>query len=303
MASERSGRSLDAVEADRYWGRLAVRERLANPWETLRLVLWRGALLFWNAELTLDHGPRQDPNPLRWLAPLPFAAVLGLAAAGIAIVGFGRTGGWGVWGAVLACAVTPLVFFVSSRYRLPMVSVLCLPAGAGLAALVLPSFGITPRRRVVGAIVLLGVIAGSLSPSLSARGRDLLAQADGAGFLNRGRAWLRNGDLERAEADLRQANERHPGWSPAQYELGRLLAGTGRIDEAETYLRLSLANEPKYANAACALGRLLNRTGRHSEALPLLRSGLESEPRHPVCREGLVVALSAAEGENGGGGP
>ena len=288
VASQRSGRQLDGVEADRYWGREAVRARLADPSGTVKLILRRASLLVWNAELTLTAGPRQDPNPLRWLAPLPFAVLLGLAAASLVAAGWRGSGGWIVWSSVAACAVAPLLFYVSSRYRLPMASMLCLPAGAGLAALIRPPADRPLCRRWLALGLALMVMLGSIAVP----GGEFLAQADAAGLVNRAKAWMRVSDLARAEADYRSALELHPGWAPALFKLGELLFESGRGAEAETYYARALQAQPEYADAACALGRQLNQSARHEQALPLLRQGLQFDPEHDVCWHNLVAALA-----------
>jgi Tfp pilus assembly protein PilF len=291
VASERLGRELDPVEADRYWGREALRERLARPGETVRLLLWRMALLGWSEELTLVMGPRQDPNPLRWLAPLPFAALVGLAVAGLVCVGWRGTGGSTIWGALVACASAPLLFYVCSRYRLPFAALLCLPAGAGLAALVRPPASLAASRRIGGWLALGLALAGSLTVP----GDSLLAQGDAAGLVARARAWNRAGSTLRAEADLRSAIARNPGWAPAGHELAELLDQMGRTAEAEAAFRDVVATSPRYANAACGLGALLNRSGHHDEAVRALRQGLEAEPAHEGCWHNLLVALALLE--------
>jgi tetratricopeptide (TPR) repeat protein len=287
LAGKRSGLPLDDVEADRWWGRQALRERWRRPGETARLLLWRAALLSWSAELALDMGPRQDLNPLRWASPLPFAVILGLAAAGITLVGWRGTGGWPVWGAVAACAITPLAFYVASRYRLPMVAMLCLPAGAGLAALFRPRAEI--RSRWIGLVVVGVVIAGSLLVPAG----DLLAQSDAGGISQRAWAWRQVGGRQEAEADLRRSLELLDTSAPAWVQLGDLLELTGRRGEAEKSYRRALELHPGYAPAACALGQLLRIEGRDAEAVPVLRQGLKSHAFLGVCWNHLVGALTA----------
>jgi len=291
LAGQRSGRPLDPVEADRFWGRQALRERLADPLGSLRLAGRRLLLVAANAELTLDTGPRQDVNPLRHAAPLPFAVLLGLAAAGVVAAGWRGTGGWTLWSAVLACAAAPLIFYVSSRYRLPLASMLCVPAGVGLAALWRAPAGCTPPRRRLALLWGAVLCAGSFA---NAGAAAPLAAGDAAGLLQRGMAWARAGDLARAEADFRRAQERQPGWAPAHVFLADILERSGRTGEAEVLYRQALELQPGYASAACHLGQSLNLTGRHAEALPFLRRGLAAWPFHEVCWNHLVSALAFA---------
>jgi tetratricopeptide (TPR) repeat protein len=285
IARERTGLALDDVEADRWWGRQAVDERLRHPVDTAGLVLRRAALAVGNDELALDMGPRQDLNPLRWAAPLPLALIVGLAVAGVAMSGWRATGGWLVWSALLACALTPLVFYVTSRYRLPMVAMLCLPAGAGVATLFRPSM--KGRPRWIGFILGGAVAAGSLLVPAG----DLLAHSDAAGFRQRAQAWRQVGRLREAEADLHRSLEQDGASAHSWLQLGDVRERSGRPGEAEACYRRALVLLPGYAPAACVLGQLLRFQGRDIEAVPILRRGIESHAFQEACWNHLVGAL------------
>jgi tetratricopeptide (TPR) repeat protein len=287
LARERSGLALDDVEADRWWGRQALDERARNPWGTAGLLLRRVLLTLGSLEAGLDMGPRQDPNPLRWAAPLPLAVVLGLAAAGVARAGWRATGGWPVWAAVLACAITPLAFYVTSRYRFPMVAMLCLPAGAGLAALVRPPARARPAwvGWLVGGVVAAG--------SLLVPAGEVKARSDAAGLRQRAGAWRQVGDLQQAEVDLRRSLELLPASPHAWVQLGEVFEASGRAGEAEHCYRRSLGLQAGYPPAACSLGQLLRWEGRDAEAVPILRRGIESNAFLAPCWNHLVGALTA----------
>ena len=238
LAAFFEGREVDAVEADRWWGRRAVRARLDDPGGSLQLVARRLALIFSNEELSLDYAPALDVRPWRWLAPVPFALLIGLAGAGLFLCGVAGSGERTVWGAAAACAFTPLAFYVSSRYRLPLAAVLCIPAGAGLAALASREFA--PWRRgaalaIVAAIVVLSVF----SPT---GGLDGTSEA--AARANRAAAWMKTGNPVRAEADLKRALEIDPDSVPALARLAALLEGEGRGAEVDEYYRRALAEHP-----------------------------------------------------------
>jgi Flp pilus assembly protein TadD len=284
----KSGLDLDPVEADRWWGRQAVGTRLGDLPGSIRLLGRRLLLLVSNVELSLDAGPRQDANPMRRVAPVPFCLLLGLAVAGLVAGGWKGTGGWSAWGPVLACAAAPLLFYVSSRYRLPMAYMLCLPAGGGLAALVGSSGAVGRRRRVSAAIAGLLVVAVSLGVPT----RAVRAQADAGGYKLRGLAWNRAGRFGAAEADFRRALELNPGRAQIHFFLGGLFEQTGRPAEAEAAYRLALRLQPTYADPSCYLGQMLGSAGRHEEALVYLLGGLEFDPYHKVCwNHGIHVRM------------
>ena len=285
LASWRVGRDLDPVEADGWWGREALRVRLNEPGGTLKLLFGRLGFLVSNRELPLgDGGVSLDENPLRWTAPVPFCLVFGLAAAGVAVRGRRGTGGWLVWGMALACVVAPLVLYEGSRYRLALAAALCLPAGAGLVAILGPSPG---RRRLTGAVVLgAGVLLSLVIP-----GREIQAQREAVALVQRAWAWDQLGNAAANEAELRRALELDADSVLALFNLGRLLEKTGRVGEAEASYRRALDLFP-YAPAAGNLGRLLHLAGRASEGVPILREVLKHNPLDRACWTSLVVSLT-----------
>lgn len=287
LARFESGRALDPVEADRWWGRKAIATRLADPWGTCVLVARRGMLLLDDHEHGLDYAPSLDENPWRRGAPVRFAVFLGLAVAGVVLAGFSGTGGWTVWGAIAAAAATPIVFFVSSRYRLPLVALLAIPAGAGVAGLV-GATASRPRRAAASAAGFVIAAISILVPS-----GDLVRAGEAVALSNRAIARERGGDLPGAERDASDAVARDPSSAVAWFNLGTILERLGRAEEAEVSYRRALASDPGQAEAAGNLARILVVRGRAAEAVPILRRALASRPGHAVCWTNLVLALAA----------
>jgi Tfp pilus assembly protein PilF len=295
VATLRSARDMDDVEADRWWGGEARRTRLADPGGTAALVLRRLLLTFSNAELSLDYTPGLDANPWRFGAPLSFGLILALAATGIATSGFGRTGGGRVWLAVVATLATPVLFYVSSRYRLPLALMLCIPAGRGLATLTGFERCESDRSRVVGLIVFVAVALVSIVIPAG----DLVTRRQSTALANRSVSWIQRGDVAAAERDLRAAIELAPDSVPAWFGLGRLMQRNGRITEAESSYRRALAINPGSAESAGNLAQILIEAGRPGEAVPWLVQALERRPLHEVCWTNLVIALYSAGDREG----
>ena len=287
IARAQSGQDLDDVEADRYWGREAWRVRLDDPSGTLALFARRALLLVDDAEHGLDYAPFLDPDPWRWAAPLPFAALLFLAVAGLALRGVSGTGGGRLWLGTAACAVAPVLFFTASRYRLPLAALLCVPAGVGFSSLLaLPR---RPTRREGWAILLAAAAAGLALFEPSAA---LVHQERATAFSNLAALRRRQGDLAEALSLARQALEENPDSAVARYNLGVFLRAAGRGPEAEEAFAQALRTDPGFAEAAVNLSSLLLEEGRAREAVPVLRTALAAHPSHPKCWKNLVAALA-----------
>jgi Tfp pilus assembly protein PilF len=287
LASAGTGRELDAVEADRWWGSEAVSTRLADPAGTVSLIVRKVLLLAGSPELSLDYAPAIDDNPWRHAAPMPFALLFALSAAGAMLRGFRKSGGGDVWGAIVAAALTPVLFYFSSRYRLPVAALLCIPAACGAVALV-EDWRRGPTRRTMiatGAAVVL------LATSLVVSPRPLVREARATSLANRAVAWKQAGNLPRAEDDLRRALAIEADSVPAHYNLGVVLEAGGRADEAESAYRSALQLDPGHVESAGNLAGILVRAGRAEEALAPLRRALSSRPDHRACWTNLVVAL------------
>jgi tetratricopeptide (TPR) repeat protein len=285
LASLEEGRKLDAVEADRHFRKKAVAARLEEPLGTFLLFARRLGLTLDNAEHGLDYAPSLDRNPVRFLAPLPFAVLLGLAVLG-GIVGRRSPDRLAWWAAAAGCALTPLLFYVSSRHRLPLALLLAVPAGAALS---LRGGGIGRRRLAAGAAA--GAIAAVLAFALPTGG---LVRAQQAGALaNLSVVHKAAGNLEAAERTARLALARDPSSEGAAYNLAVVLEQTARAPEAqEIYRRIVRAN-PANAEAAGNLASLLVRKGAPGEAVPILEEALRHRPGHHACWSNLVVALAS----------
>jgi len=282
-ASARVGSSLDAVQADGFWWRKGLRARAADPAGTFALIVKRAILTIDTAEHGLDYAPALDSNPLRFVAPLPFAALLGLAVFGVLALGSARTGGFTLWSSVLVAVAAPVVFYISSRHRLPVAFLLAVPAGCGVAAF-------RETRRIVPyvagfcALVLsFGIPSAELMRSEKASALAVVADVQ-----------RKAGELDAAAATSRRATELDGSSAIAWFNRGVIEVARGNNSEAERAYRAALAADPTQPDAAANLAGLLVATGRAAEAPPLLEMVLSAWPRHAVGWTNLVVAYAAS---------
>jgi tetratricopeptide (TPR) repeat protein len=187
--------------------------------------------------------------PLLWVACLPFAAIVGAAAGAWATQ---RRGGGGEPAELAAerralalytlyAAAVPLLFYVSSRYRLPLAPALLIYGGSFL-------------DRAVDAL------RGGASPD-PAMMRGMTA-ALGVGLLS-------FFPLGRGAVTV-EAN--------AHYNLSRIFADRGQNDEALVELDRCLSDWPEHVYALVNRGNSLDRLGRTDEALASYQRAEELRP-------------------------
>jgi len=304
-ASRLLGRELDPVEADRYWGRQAVRERLSEPFGTLRLAWNRLALLLGTREIALDEAPALDPNPWSRATFVPFALLLALAAAAAAAGKRSEIAAWS-WIAIVACAAMPLIFYVSSRYRLPFAVLLAVPAGVGLSEL------FSRSKRAIGVFFLVTVF--SLSApwivGLTMPHADELRRAERAsGYAQLARASLKlasstspEQERERWMESARRFVEAGRRSDPSSPELlgvvARMAMDEGRCAEAEAAWQAAWDTRTGAVDArvtaAVNLSAIWIEDGRASAAAELLSEALELAPLDENCWNNRITALIAA---------
>lgn len=303
-ASRLSGRALDPVAADRYWGRQAVRQRLSAPLDTLVLVWNRLALLLGTREIALGEAPGLDPNPWSRATFVPFALLVALAAVAATAEKRTEVAAWS-WIAIAACAATPLIFYISSRYRLPFAVLLTVPAGVGLSEL------LSLRKRAIG-VALAGVVFSLSAPWIAsltmprtpswraerASGYAQLAQAS----LKRASSAAVAIERERWIAFARQFIEDGRRSDPASPELlcvvARIAMDEGRRAEAEAawlaaWNTRAGASDPR-VTAAVNLSAIWIDDGRASDAAELLSEALELAPLDENCWINRIAALIIA---------
>lgn len=307
LAERESGRPLRDSEVSSFWFQKGLRFAIEQPAAWLALEARKLLLALSNVELPLEYHPRLDENPARWLAPSPFALVLALASLRLLHRGrIARSEGpvLIVLGAVLGAL---LLFYVSSRYRLPAMPALCALGGSS-AAMAWERARAAPRAAAASALLAASVLFGSagyvplaersLLPVLDARGLADLGEArlasgltveavalyrravalnaeDPYARLDLSKALRAAGDLPAAERELRETIRLAPALAEARYDLGVLLFDSGRLAEAAAEFREALRLDPSSAPTANNLLGTLLKLGRADEALEVHRQMLD----------------------------
>lgn len=110
-----------------------------------------------------------------------------------------------------------------------------------------------------------------------------MSSTAGDQVLEKARASLEEGDLERAREAFRQALELRPDDVSALVDLGHLSYASGETDEALGFFRRAVEKEPRNADALRALVDLGRRQGLSDEAITAARSLAEAQPDDPLA--------------------
>jgi len=312
VASRRVGRPLNDAEASRYWFGQGLRWIAANPLDYARLEFRKARLAVTGRFVPISsffefEGDRFRgvPRFLRYL----YYPVLFLALSALVRRKVRRTIPPEILVLGAVQVLTLLLFFVCSRYRIPLDVVLCLAAAAGVSAGLRGGIraSVVPLL-LVGALIVADGRAGRRLPTpfaqlasiRSTEGRGVeaielygealrIAPGDLRHHQNLAREWERQGDAAKAVDVLSRA--RRAGLSDGRtigYE-GALLRRLGRWDEGEVVLREAVALEPSRARTRLELGALLEETNRFKEAVAEYEEAIRLDPGgSDDARRGLV---------------
>lgn len=267
VAERELGRELSPGEVSSFWMGKALDWAADHPGDFLRLQL-RKLGMFWSWYEQPDavdyYWVRGRSPALRWLAPAEFGAVTLLALAGLWMVRKNP----GPFAPALLFALgwmlSTVIFFLFSRYRLPVVPALMLLAAVPLArmnrktaalgalGLVLPHLaGFQPRLDLVH--YNLGRIEDERGNPDAARehykAAFVLNPEDFLACLNLGNHAARRGDWLTALRFYQRAEELEPGSDDVQSNLGGVYLALGRLDEAEARFGRALALNPENPSA------------------------------------------------------
>ncbi|MEW6320627.1 MAG: tetratricopeptide repeat protein [Acidobacteriota bacterium] len=297
VAEAALGRPLTAAEVSDYFLAQAFDWIAAHPGDAARLLAWKLALLVNRENVPLNFSyayySRDEPSLLQALVVGPWL-LLPLGLAGLLVRPSGRAAAtyalWAAFAPIYGLSVA--VFFIASRYRMPMLVPLC---GSAAALLVWAADRVRDgdRRRLAAAAGLVGALGLLVNWPL---GLD-----DGRGWEQTRRAvWLvQEGRGVEAGEYVARVEPGHPYPAVLHLRVGRAFAAANRFEEAADHFRRSLAADPGQAEALLELGQALTVAGQPEEAARVLRDALDRGHRPDLAAPWLVRALAASGDRDG----
>ena len=292
VAEAAVGHPLTDTQVSSYFTGKALSWMAQHPGDTAALWLKKIAMTLNAAHTSLDFSypfyAYDTGSALLWLAVQPWLLVpLGLVGL--------------VWAApptrrddyLVFAAFAPLyimavaIFFVSERYRLPLLVPLSIGAGAAVDVAIdrLRAQGPTSLAIAGAAFVALAALANWPMGLDDGRGEERLRMVD---------AMLAVGNLDEAERWAGLAVAVHPSPSVAQFRVGTAMLKANQVPLALNHLMRADALDPHQPVVEFALGQALLGSNRPVEALPLLRRSIEAgaAAQNHLARVDLARALA-----------
>ncbi len=278
VAESHLGRELKPSEVSGFWYGKAMEFLTENPGAAARLYV-RKFVLFWDS---FELANNKDiyffggMSPVfRWLSWLGFGVVAPLAVLG-AFVTVRRNGAaMLILLFVLSYMSGVLLFFVNSRFRLPIVPALILFASAGALKLIELAW----KRRGGELVVALVALAG-VGVFVNYDFYDTHVGDRAQTHMTLGRASAAQGEHAAAVAEYRRAIEISPNYAKAYNSMGLALEQLGRDDEALSAYMTAAEMDSGLASVRNNVGSFLLKRGRAAEAKEWFEDAIDARSVH-----------------------
>lgn len=288
VAEAALGRTLSDGEVSSYFYRRAFHWIASSPADAAALALRKIRYVLSAGEISLNYSYayyRGDEATL--LRGMPVAAWLLLPLGLVGLLACRHGGEYWIWaGFVPVYALSVAVFFVSERYRMPLLVPLGMAAGALLGQLVaFARTGAWARSARVVAVTVLVAVATSWPTGLDdGRGEERTAMAE---------TLIRRGEVARGQQVADRALPAHPEPAMLLFRVGRALQARGDRGAAIARYQQALSHDTARAEVRYFLGQCLLDEGRVAEAIPHLDAAVTADVRLDVAPFDLARALAS----------
>jgi tetratricopeptide (TPR) repeat protein len=307
-AGKETGTTLTPSQASQYWLFKGLTFIKDNPLDAASLYV-KKFTLFWRKEelsVSIDYALSKTLVPLLRLPFISFGLIAPLALLGLILV-FKRKNTFLITLFTFSYMLSVIIFFISGRYRLPVVPFLIIFASFTLSHVIelLRAKEIKRIATIVAVFILLfiginynfGYVTrppsnthysnlgriyvreGRLDEALTALEKALLINPDAfEARTNLGIVYSKKGLIEEAIGEYQKALKINPDYGPAHTNLGNIYGSTGRPDEAMAEFQKAIASNPDNAEAHYNLGIIYRSKGMFSEAIDEYKKTLAVNP-------------------------
>ena len=293
LAEKETGREMTDAEASGYYMDRTLSEIARDPVGWL-VLLMRKFVLFWNRIEVHDMAEVlyfEDALPIFSLPFIPFSVIAPLGAAGLVVLLAGGRNRSVVCLFLGAGLVSILLFYVNTRYRLPVVPVIILLAAYFISW---AARGISAGRTWPVA----RAAAFALAVFLLVSNRTLVRANPSSVYTLLGTYYMKSGEEEKAAEALAEAYRLDPGRDTSMINYARLLMRQEKYLEASRILARAYELNPNYPHVAIEYAYSLHQSGRTDRAAEIAgkvySSSAPAEDRVNACK--LLATIAFFEG-------
>jgi tetratricopeptide (TPR) repeat protein len=295
VAENAAGRHLSAAEVSGYFYDRAWSWIRENPVSALRLFLRKIAYTLNNADLALNHSyvyfSRDERSMLSLLILGPWLLIpAGLLGLAIRLREETDRRAFAIWVSFVPLYIVSVaIFFVSSRYRLPLLVPLCIGSGI-LTQEIWVTIQARAFRRWAAYLTLLALV-------ILANWNFHLDEGQANERTSMVLYLVSEGRYGEASSLLERIEDEHPQRGLLYYRSGLAFHEQGRLSEAINLYGRALAIDPDQPEIRWSLGQALTQAGRSTEALPHLKIAFEADVLPGSVTRTVAQALAAEPGE------
>ena len=297
-AEAETGRTMKPSQVSRHYTRRALAYALSHPLEWLGLTA-RKVHYFWNRVEIGNNQPitffAHHFAPVSRYLPIGYGLFAPLGLLGLLLALRAGRRGFPLWGFVLSYSASIIVFFVCTRFKMPVLPVLIvLAAGTGAYLIRLV------RARRLRALVPAGVLL--LASALWVNSEPAGFRPEAAhGFEMLGMRAMERGDVAAGLDAFRQGLAAHPRYpAPLYIHIGHAELARGDLDAAEAAFQRGLTTQARhpreFARGTAGLGLIAERRNLAQAAIEYYVETVRLDPRQTAALARLVE-LYAARGE------
>jgi cytochrome c-type biogenesis protein CcmH/NrfG len=291
LAQREAGRALTPSEVSRHFARKATEFILGQPVAAARLMSAKLAY-FWSHREILNNKHiyllTERYTPVVAFLPLGFWLIGPLGLMGLVACRGRWLGLFPLWGFVLVYTASVVLFFVTARFRVPVLPVLMLLGAYGVQTLLQ---ALAKRDWIRSAALLLalavgGVLASGVPPRSNVS-RAVELEKLGAVLSLQQR-------VDEAVATLQEAVAEDPGNAQVRVTLAKVLEQAKRLAAAEAAYRDAVRLAPGHVDGVTGLAGLLARSNRYGDAAAALERCVDVEPGRPEPWVQLALLRASA---------
>ena len=286
-AEKESGKTLTSSQASRYWLLKGLKFVQDNPLDAFFLYM-KKFVLFWRKEeipVNINYPLSKTFAPIFQLPFISFGIIAPFAILGIFLSIKRKNNIMLVTLFIFSYMVSVIIFFVSARFRLPIVPFLII-----CSSYTLYRFVEMIRAKEVNNITIFGAVLLLLFAGININFKYFIVDLSSVHYNNLGIFYNREGRFNEAIVELKKALSIDQQFFEAHSNLGVAYANKGMLDEAISEYKKTLTIKPDYAAAHNNLGTVYGEKGMLDEAISEFNKALAIKPNFAEVHYNLGVA-------------